>query len=79
MQKTKNKKAIIFSLIGISIIGLVLSSGILNTCGVRHVNLISDLQTYEDDMDPEFCDSLVNKILIFNEECDSYIEIVDCG
>ncbi len=75
----KPKKIIILSIIGISIITLVISSGELNSCGIQHVTLINDIKTFEQNGDPEFCETTVNKILEFNEQCEPYIEILDCG
>jgi len=75
----KPKKIIILSIIGISIIILVISSGELNSCGIQHVTLINDIKTFEQNGDPEFCETTVNKILEFNEQCAPYIEILDCG
>jgi len=75
----KPKKIIILTIIGISIITLVISSGELNTCGIQHVTLINDIKTFEQNEDPEFCERTVNKILEFNEQCLPYIEILDCG
>jgi len=72
-------KIIIFSIIGISIIALVVSSGQLNTCGIQHVALLNDIKTFEQNEDPEFCDVTVHKILEYNEQCQPYIEILDCG
>ncbi len=70
---------IIFGIIGISIIILIISTGELNSCGIKHVTLLNDIQTFEQNSDPEFCENTVNKILEFNEQCEPYIEILDCG
>jgi len=75
----KPKQIIILTIIGISIITLVISSGELNSCGIQHVTLINDIKTFEQNGDPEFCERTVNKILEFNEQCAPYIEILDCG
>ncbi len=73
------KKIIILSIIGISIVTLVISSGELNTCGIQHITLLNDIKTFEQNGDPEFCETTVNKILEFNAQCKPYIEILDCG
>ncbi len=70
---------IIFGIIGISIIILIISTGELNSCGIKHVTLLNDIQIFEQNGDPEFCENTVNKILEFNEQCEPYIEILDCG
>lgn len=76
----KNKKIanlILFS-IGISIIILsVLISD--NSCSIRHVGIIVDLQSYEKSLDPEFCEVLVEKIDSYDSECVPQVEILDCG
>ena len=78
-QKPKISRSIIVAIIGFSIVVLVLSSGDLNSCGIRHIALLEDIKTFEDNGDPEFCTMTVDKILEFNEECEPYIEILDCG
>ena len=72
-------KIIILSIIGISIIILVINSNELNSCGIQHVTLLNDIKTFEQNEDPEFCEITVNKILEYNEQCEPYIEILDCG
>ena len=79
MTLQKPKKLIIFSIIGILIIIIGISSGQLNSCGIKHVTLINDIATYEKNEDPEFCALTVEKVLEFNAQCEPYIEILDCG
>ncbi len=50
-----------------------------DSCGIRHIAIINDLQTYEKSLDPEFCEDLVEKIDNFNYECQPQVEILDCG
>jgi hypothetical protein len=40
---------------------------------------MADLKSYEKSLDPEFCDTLVNKINLFNSSCNPEVEILDCG
>ena len=77
-QKPKNSKII---LIGIAILVLIIGVGFasMNSCGVRHVILIEDIRTYENSLDPEFCYTLVENILEYNEQCNDSVEIFDCG
>lgn len=77
--KLRTPQKIILILIGISVVGFFLSSSQLNTCGIQHVVLVEDIKTFENNQDPEFCAETVNKILDFNEQCEPYIEILDCG
>jgi len=48
-------------------------------CGIEHLIIMSDLAYYEQTLDPEFCESLVHRIDSFNEDCEPYVEILDCG
>ncbi len=43
------------------------------------MTLVNDINTFEKNGDPEFCALTVEKILEFNEQCEPYIEILDCG
>ncbi|MFQ5573272.1 MAG: hypothetical protein ACE5EJ_03370 [Nitrosopumilaceae archaeon] len=51
----------------------------MNSCEVEHVSIFSEIQTYEKTLDPEFCEKTVHKILDYNDKCEPYIEILDCG
>jgi len=73
------RKYIIFGIIGIFIIIIIISTGELNSCGIQHITLVNDIKILEQNSDPEFCENTVNKILEFNEQCEPYIEILDCG
>ena len=75
----KPNKIIILSIIGVAIITIGISSGQLNSCGIKHVALVNDINTFEKNGDPEFCALTVEKILEFNDQCEPYIEILDCG
>ncbi len=77
--KHKKSKLIIAALIGISFLGVLLSFAVWNSCGIEHVAIISEIQTYEKTLDPVFCENLVLRILEYNDKCDNYIEIFDCG
>ena len=39
----------------------------------------NDLETYGQTLDPEFCEVLVEKIDLFNDDCEPKVEILDCG
>ncbi len=77
--KHKKSKLIIAALIGISFLGVLLSFAVWNSCGIEQVAIISEIQTYEKTLDPVFCENLVLRILEYNDKCDNYIEIFDCG
>jgi len=52
---------------------------VLNSCPARHFSLLNDLNQNSENMDPDFCYELLEKIDLFNEECQPQIEIIDCG
>jgi hypothetical protein len=79
LTSQKPRNYILFGIIGISIVILIISTGELNSCGIQYVTLLNDIKTFEQNSDPEFCENTVNKILEFNEQCEPYIEILDCG
>ncbi len=78
-QKPKKFKTILVSLTGIIFLGILLSFELLNSCEVENVGILSEIQTYEKTLDPEFCEKTVHKILVYNDKCEPYIEILDCG
>jgi hypothetical protein len=49
------------------------------SCGIQHVDIMADLKSYEKSLDPNFCDTLVEKINLFNDNCKPEVEILDCG
>lgn len=78
MTLPKNKLIIFFIfLIVIAIVAISLFS--VNSCGIQHIFLITDLKKYEQSLDPEFCEMLVDRIDLFNDQCYPKIEILDCG
>jgi len=79
LQKPRIIKSITITIIGVSLILLIFGSGELNFCGIRHIDLVKDIKNFESNQDPEFCEKIVDKILEFNEQCEPYIEILDCG
>ena len=50
-----------------------------NSCPIKHVTVVNELNQYKETSDPELCDNLVNKIIELNEECGIEIELIDCG
>jgi len=73
-----NFKNLILILILISIVVLiVIFTG--NSCGIQHMLILNDLFSYEQSLDPELCEMIVEKIDFFNDSCKPQIEILDCG
>ena len=75
--KTKSAKTIIVIIIAVSI-GLLLGT-IFTSCSVKHVGILNDIEKFEQTLDPEFCEIIIEKIDLFNDECEPEIEIIDCG
>jgi len=51
----------------------------VNSCPVKHVAVVNELMQFQETLDPELCDNLLNKIIELNEECGIEIEPIDCG
>ena len=76
-QKT-NQRNLILLIIGIIVVVTVIAYS-SNSCGIQHIQLINDIASYEQSLDPEFCEIIVEKIDLFNEQCEPQMEILDCG
>ncbi len=77
LQKT-NLKNLILIIIGISIIGISINL-IGYSCGTQHMIILNEITSYEKSLEPEFCETVVEKIDLFNDDCEPQIEILDCG
>ena len=75
-QKTNLGIILIVLSLGIIIFALITND---NSCGIRHVILLNDLKKYEESLDPELCENLINTVNLFNEQCVPEIEIFDCS
>jgi hypothetical protein len=71
-------KNLILIVIGIVIVVFLLSFS-ENSCGIQHMKILNDINSYEQSLDPEICEIIVEKIDLFNDECSPYMEILDCG
>ena len=77
LQKTSLRNLILIS-IGISIVAISISlTGY--SCGIQHMIILSEITSYEKSLEPEFCETIVEKIDFFNDDCEPQIEILDCG
>ncbi len=75
--KPKTIRNLVVMVIGISI---ALLFGIaLDSCSVKHIRILNDIEQYQKTLDPEFCETIVFQIDSFNDECEAEIEIMDCG
>ena len=77
LQKT-NLKNLILIISGISFI-ITIIIFIDYPCGFEHILISGDVSSYEQSLDPEFCEIIVDRIDLFNDDCESQIEILDCG
>ncbi len=76
-QKTSLRNLILIA-IGISIVGISISlTGY--SCGIQHMIILNEITSYEQSLEPEFCEIIVEKIDLFNDDCEPQIEILDCG
>ena len=75
--KINLKKIIFFG--SILFLGLFLFSLVTDNCGIENLILLGDVRTLEDSFDPEHCEYVVEKINLFNDKCESQVEILDCG
>ena len=76
-QKTSLRNLILIT-IGISIVGISLSlTGY--SCGIQHMIILNEISSYEKSLEPEFCETIIEKIDLFNDDCESQVEILDCG
>jgi len=72
-QKTSLRNLILIAIVGI-LIGLTGYS-----CGIQHMVILNEITSYEKSLEPEFCETIVEKIDLFNDDCEPQIEILDCG
>ena len=78
LLRTKTIKSLILICISVSCIGVIFGfTG--NSCVIQHIAIMNDLKTYEKILDPEFCENIVEKINLFNVDCQPQVEILDCG
>ena len=50
-----------------------------NPCNVEHLVISNDINSYEKSLDPEHCENILERIDLYNDQCSSQIEILDCG
>jgi len=41
--------------------------------------ILNEIALYEKSLEPELCEVIVEKIDLFNDDCEPQIEILDCG
>jgi len=76
-QKPSLRNLILLA-IGISIVGILI--GLTGySCGIQHMIILNEITSYEKSLEPEFCETIVEKIDLFNDDCEPQIEILDCS
>jgi hypothetical protein len=50
-----------------------------NSCSVDNVIISNEIRAYEKSLDPEFCENILERIDLYNDQCGPEIEILDCG
>ena len=50
-----------------------------SSCGIKHMSILNQIQIYDDTLDPEFCEMVLENINSFNDVCSPAFEILDCG
>ena len=77
-QRRNPNKAVFVTLLSISLVGLVYVA-VQDSCEVRHVGLLNDIDKHERTPDPDLCYSMLERIENFNDRCGFHLEIPDCG
>jgi len=77
-QKRSIGKIVIAAAISVSLVGLV-SVAVRDSCEVQHMGLLTDINEYEQALDPDLCHPLVERIDSFNDRCQIQLETLDCG
>ena len=76
-QKTNLKYLILIGILISTTLILIILTG--NSCGIQHILILNEIASYEKSLEPEFCEIIVEKIDLFNDDCEPKIEILDCG
>ena len=77
LQKTNLKYFIIILLGSFILLGVSMLTN--NSCSLDYIVISNEINSYEQSLDPEFCENVLEKIDLYNDQCESKIEILDCG
>lgn len=79
ISQSKSKKKF-YLLIGLlSIAGILLTFTLSDSCVYKHASILGKMSDLEKNFDPVTCEIILDRIIIFNDECEPEIEIMDCG
>jgi len=76
-QKTNLKYFISILFASFLILGFLIFT--TNSCSVDYMLINNQINSYEQSLDPEFCENVLEQIDEYNYQCESQIEILDCG
>ena len=76
-QKINFKNLILIGILFLIVLLLIVFSD--GSCGIYHMLILNEITSYEKSLEPEFCEMIVEKIDLFNDDCEPQIEILDCG
>ena len=76
-QKTNLKYSVSILFLSFFVIGILVFGN--DSCSIDYVIISNEIKSYEKSLDPETCENILEKINVYNEQCDSGIEILDCG
>ena len=76
-QKTSLRNFVLIASGILIVVILIVSSD--SSCGIQHMIILNEITSYEKSLEPEFCEIIVEKIDLFNDDCEPQIEILDCG
>lgn len=77
-QKIISLKNLVFATVGVLIV-LTLITSTAYSCGIQHMVILNEINLYQESLDPEFCETVVEKIDLFNDDCEPPVQILDCG
>ena len=77
LQKTNLKYFTLILFVSFFVVGVLTFTN--DSCSVDNLIISNEISSYEKSLDPEFCENILEKIDLYNDQCKSQIEILDCG
>jgi hypothetical protein len=76
-QKARLKNLTLILFVALFVILLVGFIG--DSCSVDNIVITNEILYYNESLDPERCENILERIYSYNDMCPSEIEILDCG
>ncbi|QLH04862.1 hypothetical protein C5F49_05685 [Nitrosopumilus oxyclinae] len=76
-QKTRLKNLTLILFAMLFVVLMIAFFG--DSCSVDHLIILNEILSYEQSLDPEQCENILEQIYSYNDMCTSEIEILDCG